>query len=86
LSTTSVTSGDTQTFRSKMGTFIFDKGVPLVKAKLIRDSITGQFFNPRSNEPRIRTEKDAEEYARHHLSSSLAEIPFEVHIHPMEDS
>lgn len=79
---TGATSVNTQTFRSKMGSFVFDKGVPLVSAKLIRDSVTGQYFKPLPGEPRIKTAEDAEAYVRNNLPKSLCDIPVEIQVDP----
>lgn len=68
------------TLTSKMGNFTFDKRVRLSKAKLIRDSIVGQFFNPRPSEPRIKNEHDAHEYAINHLGRDFEGIPFSLSI------
>lgn len=65
---------------SKLGTFVFDKNTILSKAKLIRDSITGQFFTPRPGEPRITTELSAQDYARNHLGQNICDIPFDLQI------
>lgn len=67
---------------SKLGTFIFDRNTVLSKAKLIRDAITGQYFCPKPNEPRITNEKSAHNYALHQLDKNLAEISFELRINP----
>lgn len=68
----------TITFTTRMGNFTFDKDILLSKAKLIRDSVVGQFFNPKPNEPRIRNEQDAHDYVRNHLGRDLEWIPFEL--------
>lgn len=71
------------TLTSKMGTFTFDRRVVISKAKLIRDSITGQFFNPKSDERSIKRASDIEPYVRAHLSKQLNEIWFEVTLNPI---
>lgn len=72
------------TLTSKMGSFIFNDPVILSHAKLIRDSITGQFFSPAPNEPKIGTADEAKRYAKHHIEGKISEIPFEVVINPIE--
>lgn len=73
------------TFTSKLGRFTFDANVPLSLAKLLRDSVTGQFFNPRTNEPRLHTEEDCQDYARNHLSKTLGEVPFDLEINIVKE-
>lgn len=69
------------TLTTKLGHFTFDSHVVLSKAKLIRDSITGQYFNPKSDEPKIKTVDDALEFVSHHIAGDLKYIPFEVVFH-----
>lgn len=69
---------DTITLTSKVGNFVFDKRVRLSRAKMIRDAILGQYFNPKPNEPSIKTVDDAYSYARDHLSRELESIPFSL--------
>lgn len=66
------------TLTSRMGRFVFPMGHRLVDMKLIRDSITGQFFKPLQMEMKIKTAQDAQTYALHHLDRNLAAIDFEV--------
>lgn len=68
------------TLTSKIGNFTFDKDVALAKAKLIRDSIVGQFFCPKPHESAIKTEEDAYLYVQTRLGRDLEEIPFELSI------
>lgn len=67
---------------SKLGTFYFDNKTVWSKAKLIRDAITGQYFSPKPNEPRIANEKSAQDYALHQLDRNLAEIAFALEMKP----
>jgi hypothetical protein len=53
----------------------------LSKAKLIRDSITAQFYNPKTDEPRIKTVEDAVDFVAHHIAGDLKHIPFNVAFH-----
>jgi hypothetical protein len=57
---------------------MFKSNVRLSQAKLIRDSVMGHFFNPKPNEPKIRTEDDVYRYVREDCSRILAGIPFTV--------
>lgn len=66
---------------SKLGTFTFDKRTFLSHAKLIRDSITAQFFSRKPDGPAIRTEEDAHLYV-HQLGREIETIPFDLDIHP----
>lgn len=67
------------TFTTKMGNFTFHKNVQLSKAKLIRDSVMGQFFSPKTDGPRIKNEADAHNYVRS-VSRDLEGIPFSLAI------
>lgn len=69
------------TLTTKLGHFTFDSHVVLSKAKLIRDSVTGQYFNPKSDEPKIKTVDDAFDFVGHHIAGDLKYIPFEVVFH-----
>lgn len=59
-----------------VGKFVFQRHVPLIHAKLIRDSVMGQILNPKSNEPRLRNSQDIYDYARDRLGHTLARISF----------
>lgn len=69
------------TLTCKMGTFTFNNGVLMSKARRIRDEVVGQFFAPKEGLPRIKSVNDAEEFVRNqkHLRD-VADIPFEVMI------
>lgn len=69
------------TLTSKLGVFTFDSDVILAHAKIIRDAVTAQFFNPQ-NGIKIRSEADAERFVQNHLGQTLAEIGFDVEIRP----
>lgn len=74
---------NTITLTSKMGSFEFDSSVVLSHAKLIRDAITTQFFNPQGG-TKIRTAEDVKRYIRGQLSEILSHIDFDVIIQPKE--
>lgn len=69
----------TITLTSKLGSFTFDKSVVLSRAKLIRDAVTGQFFNP-VVPTKIKTEDDAYDFVERHMGRDVEDIPFELHI------
>lgn len=69
------------TMTCKVGAFIFDKGIILSRAKLIRDAVMGQILNPKSR-VELRTDVDVYNYVRDALSNDLARIPFEVRLAP----
>lgn len=67
------------TFTCKLGTFVFEEGVVLSRAKMIRDTVMGQFFSPRRGEPMLVDEEDVHAYISEQ-APVLSGIPFEVHI------
>lgn len=69
------------TLTNKLGTFRFDDNVQLSHAKLIRDSITGQYFAPRRNTVRLTDEDSCYEFAAT-LGYVLGPIEFELEIRP----
>lgn len=70
---------DDMTLTCKLGRFTLSKKVPLSHAKLLRDSVMGQFFNPQGGH-RIVDEASAQDYAYEHLGRDLAKIPFSLEI------
>lgn len=71
------------TFTCKMGSFVFNPDVNLERAKGLRDTVAGQFFNPKPGARRIRTEEDIYMYVENDFKDGdlLKGIPFEVTIH-----
>lgn len=67
-------------YSSMLGNFFFDENVPPSKAKLLRDTVTGQYFNPKPGDPKITTEASALEFMHNHPSRTLAEITFDIEI------
>ena len=65
------------TLTSKLGYFIFDVGVNLSHAKLIRDTVTGEFFAPKGGK-RIKTKENAYSLMVNHPSNILSDIQFEL--------
>lgn len=66
------------TLTNQLAHFVFDSHVVLSKAKLIRDSITGQYYNPSGDGPKIKTVDGAVGFVQHHIAGNLGDIPFEV--------
>lgn len=67
------------TFTCSLGVFTFGSNVRLSHAKLLRDTISGQFFNPKTNSKKLRTEEDIYNY-QETLPPLLADIDFDVEI------
>lgn len=63
-------------YSSAIGNFFFDKNVAPSKAKLIRDTVVGQFLNPKPGAPQITSKASAQEFIRDHPAQVLAVIPF----------
>jgi len=61
---------------SKLGTFIFDEGTKLSLTKLVRDTVTGQFFSGR-NGVKIRNSKEAETFVRS-IEGEMSKVCFEL--------
>lgn len=61
---------------SSLGRFEFDDHTLLAHAKLIRDSVVGQWFNPKPGNQRLHTLTDIEEFVRAHSSTIIAGIKF----------
>jgi len=68
------------TFINKLGTFTFHEDIPLVLAKLIRDTITGQWFNPKPGEPLLTSVQSCYNYILSSDSRVLSVIPFKLTI------
>ena len=68
------------TLISKIGYFFVPKSVPLNLAKLVRDTVTGQFLCPLSNGQKLETVMDAHKFMAGHDSKILAGIPFELEL------
>lgn len=67
------------TFTCRLGVFIFDSGVRLAHAKLLRDSVMGRYFSPPPRTKPINTEQDIYEFVET-LPPLLSHIPFDVSI------
>jgi len=68
------------TFINKLGTFTFNEDVSLTLAKLIRDIITGQWFNPKPGEPILTSVQSCYNYILSSDSRILSVIPFKLTI------
>ena len=66
------------TLYSKLGAFIFESGTNMRHAKLVRDTVMGQVFNPKPGSKRLVTLNDCFEFMKNHESKVLAAIPFEI--------
>lgn len=67
------------TLTSRIGSFVFDQGTPLNKAKRLRDEVMGQFFKPAPGLPRIKTDQDIYQFVKEqrHLSD-VSHLRFEL--------
>jgi hypothetical protein len=63
----------------KIGKFIFEEGIVLSQAKLVRDAIMNQMLNPQPRTMRITNEEDAHTFIRSH-DDVIARIPFEIQL------
>lgn len=63
-------------YSSPLGNFFFDDMTLPSRAKLIRDTVVGQAFNPKPGHPRILDAKSAYEFIEDHPASVLAGIHF----------
>lgn len=66
------------TMTCKLGRFTFAEGTLLSRAKLLRDSVMGQFFNPKPSNPRLTNEESIYAYARNELD--MEDVAFSVEI------
>ena len=71
------------TLTSKLGSFIFDSDVVLSRAKLIRDTITGQYFSQKPGLPKFQTATELDRYLQYYLSKNLFAIDFEIIFAPV---
>lgn len=67
-------------FTSKLGNFDFDDSTPLSLAKLVRDTVTAQWFNPSPGSQRLKNEDDCYQMIRGHSSQILADVGFDLEI------
>lgn len=65
-------------FTCALGTFTFSRRTSLAVAKLVRDTVMGQFFNPKPGEPKLKTEVDCQEFIRNHPSHTIANVGFDL--------
>ena len=54
------------TLTSSVGNFVFKSGIPLSKAKLIRDTLMGAISNPQDG-VRIKSEQQCMEHTKKHF-------------------
>lgn len=67
------------TFTCGLGAFTFGSNVKLSHAKLLRDTVMGQFYSPKIGSQKIKDERDVYDYVDS-LPELLSRIPFEVEI------
>lgn len=66
--------------QTKLGYFYFDNSVPDSHAKLIADTVTAQWFNPKPTEPRLKTKLDCQNFVLDRCSDRLAIHEFDLTI------
>ena len=69
---------DIMILTSKLGRFEFDDTVLLSHAKLIRDTVMGQWFSPRPGSKTLHTVDEALEFMRQHPTNLIAGITFDI--------
>jgi hypothetical protein len=73
---------NTFTLTSKLGRFTFrDDTLPSI-AKLIRDSVTGQWFAPKEREPELHSKQDCYAYMGNCGCHALSAVTFDLEIKP----
>jgi len=65
---------------SKLGTFTFKKGTSLSLAKLVRDTVIGQWFAPKPGEVKLKDAGNCYAFIRNHPSALLADTEFVLRI------
>lgn len=75
-------NNNTFTATSKIGKFYFPKGTPLSHAKLVRDTVTGQWLSPRDREMELYSVEDAYKFMAAAQSAVLSGIEFELELYP----
>lgn len=66
-------------FTCGLGVFTFDSNVKLSHAKLLRDTVIGQYYNPKTGSKRLKDERDIHDYVDS-LPELLSGISFGVEI------
>lgn len=70
------------TLTSKIGRFYFDRDTRLSRAKLVRDTVTGQWLSPRDREPELYSVEDACKFILGAQSAVIRGISFELELYP----
>lgn len=65
-------------FNSPIGKFEFHDDVLLSHAKLVRDTVVGQWLNPKPGAKRLKTLKDVHEFMASHSSNLLTKLEFDL--------
>ena len=68
------------TFTSPIGNFTFDEDTLLVHAQLVRDTVVGQWLDPKQGTPRISTVNQAYAFIANHDSAVLANVGFKLEL------
>ena len=69
------------TLTSKIGKFTFDEDTSLSIAKLVRDTVTGQWLSPKDREPELYCIEDAYTFIGQHQSDIVNRVQFELELH-----
>ena len=64
--------------RNKLGVFSFDDDVQPSHMKLIVSNVMGQYFNPKSGEPRLVDEEDCVNFIKERCGQVLSDVPFDL--------
>lgn len=67
-------------YRNKLGTFTFDDLTQESHMKLIVQNITGQYLNPKKDEPALTDEESCYAFIRDQCGNVLARVGFELEI------
>lgn len=66
--------------KNKLGTFDFDDNTQISHAKLIANTVMGQYFTPKRGTPHLSDEESCYSFVRDACSVVICEIPFELEI------
>lgn len=68
------------TFTSPIGNFTFDEDTLLIHAQLVRDTVVGQWLDPKQGTQRIKTVDEAYKFIRDHDSAIIAGVGFKLEL------
>lgn len=66
--------------RNKLGTFDFDDDIQISHAKLIANTVMGQYFTPKRGTPNLSDEDSCYDFVRDACSAVICGVPFELEI------